>query len=153
MRRKLVWIEQPRFRVLVAPSVAGGSKPTGVPSGTSIDEMMHNFELQRDKEFTAHVCAHHTEGLSSASPRMYCAGRLWGLRLDTGNPEVIPGDPTHPITSGSPTKRSDHALSRTQRVAKKSALKTADADAEPGSSVSGNSGAARRLCSSGSRTK
>lgn len=45
------------------------------------------------------------KGLSSASPRMYCAGRLWGLRLDTGNPEVIPGDPTHPITFGSPTKR------------------------------------------------
>jgi hypothetical protein len=25
--------------------------------------MMRNFELQRDKEFASHVCAHHPEGI------------------------------------------------------------------------------------------
>jgi hypothetical protein len=25
--------------------------------------MMRNFELQRDKEFASHVCAHHPEGV------------------------------------------------------------------------------------------
>jgi len=28
-------------------------------TGKSFDEMMRNFELQRDKEFTSHVCANH----------------------------------------------------------------------------------------------
>ena len=27
--------------------------------GASFDEMMRNFELQRDKEFASHVCAEH----------------------------------------------------------------------------------------------
>jgi hypothetical protein len=62
MRRRLVWIEQPRFRGFGCSECGWRFKPTGVPTGTSIDEMMHNFELQRDKEFTAHVCAHHSEG-------------------------------------------------------------------------------------------
>ena len=27
----------------------------------SLDEVMNNFELQRDKEFASHVCADHTK--------------------------------------------------------------------------------------------
>jgi hypothetical protein len=34
-----------------------------VPVGKSLDEMMRNFELLRDREFTSHVCAHHSKGV------------------------------------------------------------------------------------------
>jgi hypothetical protein len=30
-------------------------------AGESLDEMMRNFELQRDKEFASHVCGDHPE--------------------------------------------------------------------------------------------
>ncbi len=33
--------------------------PSGPPTGNSFDEMMRNFELQRDREFSSHVCADH----------------------------------------------------------------------------------------------
>jgi hypothetical protein len=59
MSRKLVWIEQQRFRGFGCSECGWRFKPAGAPTGTSFDEMMHNFELQRDKEFTLHVCADH----------------------------------------------------------------------------------------------
>jgi hypothetical protein len=34
-------------------------KSSGAPTGTSFEEMMRNFELQRDREFSSHVCADH----------------------------------------------------------------------------------------------
>ena len=34
-------------------------KPSGPPHGTSLEEMMQNFERRRDKEFASHVCAGH----------------------------------------------------------------------------------------------
>jgi rubredoxin len=33
--------------------------PSSSPTGKSLDEMKRNFELQRDKEFAAHVCNKH----------------------------------------------------------------------------------------------
>jgi hypothetical protein len=33
--------------------------PSGSPTGKSFDEMMRNFEAQRDKEFAFHACAEH----------------------------------------------------------------------------------------------
>jgi hypothetical protein len=33
-----------------------------VATGASFDEMMRNFELQRDKEFASHICADHFKG-------------------------------------------------------------------------------------------
>lgn len=32
---------------------------SGSPTGNSFDELVRNFELQRDKAFTSHVCAEH----------------------------------------------------------------------------------------------
>ena len=58
MSRKLVWIEQQRFRGLGC-SECGWLFNSSGPPGKSFDEMMRNFELQRDKEFTLHVCADH----------------------------------------------------------------------------------------------
>jgi len=59
MNRELVWIEQPRFRGFGCSECGWRFKPSGPPAGTSFDEMMRNFELQRDKEFELHVCADH----------------------------------------------------------------------------------------------
>ncbi len=59
MRRKLVWIEQQRFRGFACSECGWRFTPSAAPTGASFDEMMHNFELQRDQEFTLHVCADH----------------------------------------------------------------------------------------------
>src|ERR1039457_5043750 len=63
MSRKLVWIEQQRFRGFGCSERGWRFRPSGAPTGTSFVEMMHNFELQRDKEFTSHVCADHPKGV------------------------------------------------------------------------------------------
>jgi hypothetical protein len=49
MSRKLVWIEQQRFRGFGCSRCAWVFNPSSAP----------NFELQRDKEFRLHVCADH----------------------------------------------------------------------------------------------
>jgi hypothetical protein len=67
MSRKLVWIEQKRFRGFGCSGCNWRFVPTGAPIGPSFDEMMHNFELQRDKEFALHVCADHPRGKSANS--------------------------------------------------------------------------------------
>ncbi len=59
MSRKLVWIEQRRFRGFGCSECAWVFNASGAPAGESFDEMMRNFELQRDREFTLHVCADH----------------------------------------------------------------------------------------------
>jgi hypothetical protein len=62
MRRALVWIEQQRFRGFGCSECGWRFKPSGAPTGASFDEMMRNFELRRDKEFTSHVCGEHSQG-------------------------------------------------------------------------------------------
>jgi hypothetical protein len=57
-KRKLVWIEQERFLGFGCSECGCRFKPSGDPIGTSFNEMMRNFELERDKEFTSHVCDH-----------------------------------------------------------------------------------------------
>jgi len=59
MPRKLVWIDEIRFRGFGCSECAWVFNPSGSPTGNSFDEMMLNFELQRDKEFSSHVCADH----------------------------------------------------------------------------------------------
>jgi hypothetical protein len=56
MSRKLVWIEQERFRGFGCSECNWRFKPSNMPSGASFNEVIRNFELQRDKEFTSHVC-------------------------------------------------------------------------------------------------
>ena len=62
MNRTLVWIEQQRFRGFGCSECGWRFKPSAEPTGKSFDEMMSNFELQRDKEFILHVCADHSKG-------------------------------------------------------------------------------------------
>jgi hypothetical protein len=59
MSRKLVWIEQQRFRGWGCSECAWVFNHSGALTGKSLDEAKRNFELQRDKECTFHVCADH----------------------------------------------------------------------------------------------
>jgi hypothetical protein len=61
MRRRLVWVEQQRFQGFGCSECGWRFKPAGRPPGMSLDEVMNNFELLRDKEFDSHVCADHTK--------------------------------------------------------------------------------------------
>jgi hypothetical protein len=38
-----------------------------LPTGNSFDEMMRNFEVRRDREFSSHVCADHPRNTSAKS--------------------------------------------------------------------------------------
>jgi hypothetical protein len=40
---------------------------SGSPTGNSFDEMMRNFESQRDEEFSSHVCADHPKNITAKS--------------------------------------------------------------------------------------
>ncbi len=62
MSRKLIWIEQQRFRGFGCSECGWRFKSSDPLAGASFDELMRNFELQRDKEFTLHVCADHPRG-------------------------------------------------------------------------------------------
>jgi hypothetical protein len=57
MRRKLVWIEEPQFGGFGCSECGWRFKTSEEPTGTSFDAMMEKFRLQRNKEFTSHVCA------------------------------------------------------------------------------------------------
>jgi hypothetical protein len=57
MSRKLIWIEEQHFRGFGCSECVWRFKASGAPSGTSFDEMTQNFELQRDREFSQHVCS------------------------------------------------------------------------------------------------
>jgi hypothetical protein len=60
MSRKLVWIEKERFRGFGCSECDWRFRSSGAPTGKTFDEMLRSFELQRDKEFTSHVCAENT---------------------------------------------------------------------------------------------
>jgi hypothetical protein len=63
--RKLVWVDKTRFRGFGCSECAWLFRPAGSPTGNSFDEMMKNFELQRDKVFSSHVCADHPRTTST----------------------------------------------------------------------------------------
>jgi hypothetical protein len=62
MRRKLVWVEEQRSLGWGCSECAWMFNPSGSPIGKSLDDMMQNYERQRDKDFAAHVCADHPRG-------------------------------------------------------------------------------------------
>lgn len=59
MSHKLVWIEQPRCGGFGCSECGWRFNASRTLNGRSFDEMMQNFELQRDKEFKLHVCANY----------------------------------------------------------------------------------------------
>jgi hypothetical protein len=65
MPRRLVWIEEKHFRGFGCSECAWVFNPSGSATGSSFDEMMRNFELLRDSEFSSHLCADHPRSRSS----------------------------------------------------------------------------------------
>jgi hypothetical protein len=65
MSRNLVWIEKQRFRGFGCSECDWRFKSPSALSGGSFEEMMRNFELQRDEEFASHVCADHPRAKST----------------------------------------------------------------------------------------
>ena len=65
MRRKLVWVEKQGFGGWACSECAWVFVLSGPPIGKSLDEILMNYEQQRDKEFAAHLCAEHprSEGI------------------------------------------------------------------------------------------
>jgi hypothetical protein len=63
--RTLVWIEQQHFRGFGCSECGWVFKPSDSPTGNSFNEVMLNLELQRDKEFTSHVCADHPRSMGA----------------------------------------------------------------------------------------
>jgi hypothetical protein len=61
MSRKLIWIEEERFQGFGCSECGWRFGPSAVATGASFSEMMRNFEVQRDKEFAAHVCGDYTK--------------------------------------------------------------------------------------------
>jgi len=59
MQRKLVWVEELHFQGWGCSECAWLFKPSGAPTGKSLDEMKENYERRRDKDFAAHVCTEH----------------------------------------------------------------------------------------------
>jgi len=67
MARRLVWIDEIRLRGFGCSECAWVFNPSGLPTGNSFDEMMRNFEVRRDREFSFHVCADHPRNTSAKS--------------------------------------------------------------------------------------
>ena len=50
MARRLVWIDETRLRGFGCAECAWVFNPCGMPTGSSLDEMMRTFEARRDRE-------------------------------------------------------------------------------------------------------
>jgi hypothetical protein len=59
MPRQLVWIVKQNFQGFGCSECNWVFQSSGALFGQSLDEMKQNYEAQRDKEFSAHVCAKH----------------------------------------------------------------------------------------------
>lgn len=57
--RQMLWIKTARMEAWACSECAWTFSPSGPPQGSSLGEMKHNYEHQREKEFTSHVCADH----------------------------------------------------------------------------------------------
>jgi hypothetical protein len=67
MSRELVWIKQQRFAGWGCSECDWFFNPPSALAGKSYDELVQNFALQRDKEFTSHVCSDHPRANSTRS--------------------------------------------------------------------------------------
>jgi hypothetical protein len=67
MSRELVWIKQQRFAGWGCSECAWVFNSANALAGKSYDELVQNFALQRDKEFTSHVCSDHPRANSTRS--------------------------------------------------------------------------------------
>jgi hypothetical protein len=59
MPRKLVWIESQHFQGFGCSQCDWVFQSSGALVGESLDKMKMDYESQRDREFSGHVCAKH----------------------------------------------------------------------------------------------
>jgi hypothetical protein len=65
--RRLVWIEKQNLQGFGCSECDWVFNPSDELIGGSLDEMKRKYEVQRDKEFAAHVCAKHPRAKSPKS--------------------------------------------------------------------------------------
>jgi Zn-finger protein len=64
MPRKLAWIEKPGRAGWGCSECAWVFQAPAVPIGKSLEEILRIIEVQRDREFASHRCAHHPKSKS-----------------------------------------------------------------------------------------
>jgi hypothetical protein len=57
--RELIWIQERHFQGWGCSECAWVFRPSGPPTGNSLQEMKENYLRLRDEESAAHVCAEH----------------------------------------------------------------------------------------------
>jgi hypothetical protein len=67
MSRDLIWIEQDRFEGWGCSACAWVFNSTGELPSKSFEELIHNFELQRDMAFKSHACTDHPRAKDTKS--------------------------------------------------------------------------------------
>jgi hypothetical protein len=72
MPSRLVWIDEKRFRGFGCSECAWVFNPSGSPAGNSFNEMMRNFELQRDREFSSQ-CLRRSPKSPNTAPVRYAS--------------------------------------------------------------------------------
>lgn len=70
--RRMVWAKTARMEAWACFTCTWAFIPSGPPLGNSLDEMMLNYELQRDKEYACHVCAEHSRAKSAQDDSKCC---------------------------------------------------------------------------------
>lgn len=63
--RQMVWIANARMETWGCSECSWIFKPSGPPVGNCMEEMIHNFEGQRDKDCALHVCAAHARPMNN----------------------------------------------------------------------------------------
>jgi hypothetical protein len=69
--RQMVWRKTAQIEAWACTGCAWTFRPSGPPLGDDLDEMMENYEVQRDKEYARHVCAQHPRTNSKFSGRLH----------------------------------------------------------------------------------
>ncbi len=63
--RHMIWIATARMETWGCSECTWTFKPSGPPVGNFLEEMIQNFEGQRDKDCALHVCAAHTRPMNN----------------------------------------------------------------------------------------
>ena len=54
-----MWVETAQTEAWTCAACAWAFLPSGPPQGDTLEEMIQNYERQRDIEFISHACAQH----------------------------------------------------------------------------------------------
>jgi hypothetical protein len=57
--RKMIWVQSPANVGWTCSECAWAFNPSGLPPGSTLEQMKVNFARQCEKEFALHTCAQH----------------------------------------------------------------------------------------------